>query len=389
LNPADSAWFQQQAEERIRQISRAAQLYTPWLLPEYASVNNDLEPHREGLLGHTPTIAQLPGYIDSLAAQLHTTLDSLGSAGGARLCRELLDLLPDARSRALGLIEDLKKISDRAFALADQMDFGFLINRGRGLLSIAYELEKQQNHPACYDLLSSEARIAYFIAIAKDDIPQESWFQLGRPPLVYEGTGGLLSWTGTMFEYLMPALWMRLYPNTLLAHAAEVAVRCQQAYASRKGVPWGISESAFNKMDPGGNYQYFAFGVPQLAIHKPEQQGPVISPYSTFLALDIDPVAAMRNLRKMQRKRWLGAYGFYEALDFTPTRRSWSRGCEVVRCWMAHHQAMSLLSIANFLDDEVVQRWFHSDPRVQATELLLQEKPAGRMNSQGSRVKVA
>jgi len=388
-NAADAGWFQQQAEERIRQISRTAQLYTPWLLPEYASINNDLELHREGEPSHGPTIAQLPGYIDSLGGQLRATLDSLGSGEPAKLCRELLDLLPDARSRALRLTEDLRKISDRAFEFADEMDFGFLINRGRGLLSVAFELEKQQNHPACYDLLASEARIAYFIAIAKDDIPQESWFELGRPPLLYQGTGGLLSWTGTMFEYLMPALWMRLYPNTLLAHSAEVAVRCQQAYASGKSVPWGISESAFNKMDPAGNYQYFAFGVPQLAIHKPEQEGPVISPYSTLLALDIDPISALRNLRKMQRKGWLGAYGFYEAVDFTRIRRSWTRGCEVVRCWMAHHQAMSLLSIANFLDDEIVQRWFHSDPRVQATELLLQEKPAGRMNQRGSRAKVA
>ena len=198
---------------------------------------------------------------------------------------------------------------------------------------------------------------------------------------------GLLSWTGTMFEYLMPTLWMRVYPNTLLQRAAETAVRVQQTYAASKGAPvWGISESASSRLDDAGNYHYFAFGVAQLAIFKPEQDTPVISPYSTFLALDIDPIAATRNLRKMQRKRWLGPYGFYEALDFS---RPQSRAPEVVRCWMAHHQGMSLLAIANFLDDKIVQRWFHSNPRVQATELLLQEKPAARMSSNGSHAKVA
>ena len=153
---------------------------------------------------------------------------------------------------------------------------------------------------------------------------RKAGFELGRPPVQEQGMTGLLSWTGTMFEYLMPALWMRLYPNTLLQRAAETAVRAQRAYAaSKRATCWGISESSSSKLDASGNYHYFAFGVPQLAIHKPEQDGLVISPYSTFLALDIDPVAATRNLRKMQRKRWLGAYGFYEALDFS---RAQSRG---------------------------------------------------------------
>jgi hypothetical protein len=386
-NEADSSWFLQQAEDRIRQIGRAVQLYSPWLLPEYANVRSYLPTPLGGLPIEGPLLEHMPKFIDSLAIQLRAELDSTASEESAKLCLELLDLLPDAHSRAVRLIEDLKKIADLSFALADEMDFGFLLNRGRSLLSVAFELEKQQNHPACYDLLASEARIAYFVAIAKDDIPQESWFQLGRPPMQEQGMTGLLSWTGTMFEYLMPALWMRLYPNTLLQRAAETAVRAQRAYAASKRAPcWGISESSSSKLDASGNYHYFAFGVPQLAIHKPEQDGLVISPYSTFLALDIDPVAATRNLRKMQRKRWLGAYGFYEALDFS---RAQSRSFEVVRCWMAHHQGMSLLSTANFLDDEIVQRWFHRNPQVQATALLLQEKPAGRMSSNGSHAKVA
>ena len=385
-NEAESHWLLEQAEDRIRQICRVVQLYSPWLLPEYSGVRGSLTVHPDRLR-QGPSLEHLPQFIDYLSVQLRERLDSSLAGDSAKPCRELLELLPDARSRAVRLIEDLYQVADQSSTLADEMDFGFLLNRGRGLFSVAFEMDKQQNHPACYDLLASEARIAYFIAIAKDDIPQDSWFELSRPLVQEQGMTGLLSWTGTMFEYLMPTLWMHLYPNTLLQHAAETAVRVQQTYAASKGAPcWGISESASSRLDDAGNYHYFAFGVPQLAIFKPEQDTPVISPYSTFLALEIDPVAATRNLRKMQRKGWLGAHGFYEALDFS---RAKSRAPEVVRCWMAHHQGMSLLAIANFLDDEIVQRWFHSNPRVQATELLLQEKPAARTSSNGSHAKVA
>jgi cyclic beta-1,2-glucan synthetase len=380
----DILWFQEQAEERIRQICRTAQLYAPWLLPEYAALKNDPAIVPQVQAEHVPMLEQMPAFIDSLSVRLKAAIDSSGQGEPSGLYSELLDLLPETRSRVVRLIEDLNKIAHQAGAFADEMDFGFLLNRNRGLLSVAYEVERQQNHPACYDLLASEARIAYFVGIAKDEIPQESWFQLGRPPMLDQGIPGLLSWTGTMFEYLMPALWMRLYPNTLLERAAEAAVRSQQAYAADKGVPWGISESASSKLDASGNFDYFAFGVPELAIHKPDQDGPVISPYSTFLALGVDSVGALRNLRRMQKRHWLGPYGFYEAIDFSSPHRG-ERGGEVVRCWMAHHQGMSLLSIANFLHDEVVQRWFHNDPRVQATELLLQEKPAGRTRDRDQR----
>ena len=377
---SDAAWFREQAQERIRQITSTVQSCAPWLLPKYAPLTNEISQ----VQGHSSILAldQMPGLIHRLVAQL-TANHSSADEETAKLRRELLELLPEARSRVLGLMGELDRIASQASTLVEEMDFGFLINPGRQLLSVAFELDKGQNHPACYDLLASEARIAYFVGVAKDDISQESWFQLSRPPFEKQGIIGLLSWTGTMFEYLMPALWMRLYPNTLLERAAEVAVLTQRAYGAEKGVPWGISESASSKKDPAGNFHYFAFGVPDLAIFKPEQDGPVISPYSTFLALDIDSVSALKNLRHMQRKNWLASYGFYESLDFSPkresnSRSSKSRGVEPVRCWMAHHQGMSLLAIANFLHDDVVQNWFHSHPRVQATELLLQEKPLAR-----------
>ena len=373
----EARWFQQQAEERIRQIRRMVELYAPWLLPEFAALKNDSLLQLQDRVPDSLALERVPDFIDNLSVTLQAAVATPGAGESKELHRSLLSWLPDARLHVEQLIEDLNKIADDAAALADEMDFAFLLNPSRGLLSIAYEVDKGKIHPACYDLLASEARIAYFVAIAKDEIPQESWFLLGRAPVSNEGITGLLSWTGTMFEYLMPTLWMRIYPNTLLDRSTMVAVRAQQAYAAEKGIPWGISESAFSKLDDAGNYSYFAFGVPQLAIFKPDQGGPVISPYSTFLALSVDPPAALRNLRTMQRKRWLGAYGFYEALDFSPSLgTSRVRRPEVVRSWMAHHLSMSMLSIANLLRDDVVQRWFHSHPRVQATELLLQEKPA-------------
>ena len=374
----EAGWYQKEAEQRISQIGRTVQLYAPWLLPEFSALKNDPVIHRQGRPNELPALKRLPSFIDSLAARLRSA-DASASGETHALYTQLLALLPDARAHVVRLIDDLKNIADQCSSLVDEMDFKFILNRNRGLLSIGFNLDKQIVEPACYDLLASEARIAYFAAIAKDDIQQEAWFQLGRVQTLDRGMAGLLSWTGTMFEYLMPALWMRIYPNTLLERAAVAAVRSQRAYAEDKGIPWGISESSCYKLDPAGNYEYHAFGVPQLAIHKVDVDGPVVSPYSTFLSLPVDSVASLRNLRKLQHKHALQTYGFYEALDFNPKRvRSRFRRFEAVHCWMAHHQGMSLLAIANFLHEDVVQRWFHSHPRVQATELLLQEKPAGR-----------
>ncbi len=383
---ADVEWFREQAEERISQVSRMAQLYAPWLRPEFAALRDAVGTHAPGWLDEAPVLRRMPPFIDSLTVRLQAAGHSMEAPARA-CCQRLLSLLPDAQSHVVRLIEDLNTIADQAGNLADEMEFGFLLNRSRGLLSIGFDVEKQQLHAACYDLLASEARVAFFAAIAKDDIPQESWFQLMRPNTIIQGVAGLLSWTGTMFEYLMPSLWMRIYPNTLLERAAVAAVRAQRAYADDKSIPWGISESSCYKLDDSGNYQYHAFGVPQLAIHKVDIEGPVVSPYSTFLALPIDSSAALRNLRTIQSRKGLGTYGFYEALDFNPSRcQSRFRRFELVHCWMAHHQGMSLLAIANFLRGDVVQRWFHSHPRVQATELLLQEKPAGRPQRPRARV---
>jgi hypothetical protein len=333
---------------------------------------------------HSLTIERLPDVVDRLTARLQFALEHANGSGDRKaLYQRLLAMLPDARSRALALIDDLKQIASTAGKFADEMDFRFLLDPRRKLLSLGFDVETGKHPSACYDLLASEARIAVFAAIAKEDIPQDVWFLLGRSHTREHGFPVLLSWTGTMFEYLMPVLWMRTYPNTLLDNSRIAAVRLQQIYGDEKRVPWGISESAYAKRDEAGNYQYQAFGLPDISLHQGDPGALVISPYSTFLALHVDASAALRNLRRMEGDGWVGAYGFYEAADYSSTsgRRSWRHRRELVRCWMAHHQGMSLIALANFLRDGVVQRWFHSDLRVQATELLLHEKPATNVKS--------
>jgi len=371
---ADTRWFRQQAQLRLRNIRQMIESYEPWWLPEFAPLRDELGLNATST-GRVP-LEQLPDSIRQLQALIDRKLPSLPEERRP-LYGRLKTLLAVAQSNAVSLVENLRKLGAQAGELADAMDFSFLLDPHRKLMSVGFDAQSQQLQNSCYDLLATESRTAVFVAIAKEDIPQDSWFRLGRGHTRDHGRPVLLSWTGTMFEYLMPSLWMRSYPNTLLDRAGVAAVRSQQAYAARRGVPWGISESAYFKLDEHGNYQYQAFGLPQLSLMRRESNPLVISPYSTFLALSVDPPESLRNLRRMETLGWFSSRGFYEAADYTTSRGRfrWSR-CQIVRCWMAHHQGMSLLSMANLLCDNVVQRWFHADRRVQATELLLQEKPA-------------
>ncbi len=377
----DAAWFTAQARARLLMMREATRVYAPWLLDEFYPLRNDpaLDLKRSW---DNVCLDRAAVFMDTLSERLQrAATQSNGSGERTYLYQRLQEHLVSSLSQTLQLISDLRRVAKIADDMAEEMDFGFLLNQRRKLLSIGYDAGGHQLNAAAYDLLASEARAAAFVAIAKDDIPQETWFQLGRGHTIAHGYTVLLSWTGTMFEYLMPAMWMRSFPNTLLDRSRRAAVSAQQAYTGNR-VPWGISESAFAKRDEAGNYNYKAFGVPQIAIHQEEMRGYVISPYSTFLALNVDAVAALRNLRRMSGKGWFGPYGFYESADYSDSgRRSWRHRYEVVRCWMAHHQGMILLSLANFLHDGVVQEWFHREPRVQATELLLHEKPVSHGRS--------
>ncbi len=375
---AEIEWFREETLTRLRAIQDLIRLYAPWELTEFASLRNDRILPAQATDG--PPLQQLPKFMGELEQRLTQNIDS-ASETERTLCENLRSLLPQARSNAVQLIDTLRSVGAEARKLADAMDFSFLLNRRRKLMSVGFNLQTQEVEAACYDLLATESRTAVFAAIAKEDIPEECWFRMGRAHTLAHGRAILLSWTGTMFEYLMPMLWMRSHSNTLLDRSRVAVVGCQREYGARKGVPWGISESAYFKLDEAGNYQYLAFGLPQLGLMKRESCPVVVSPYSTFLALTVDTSAALKNLRRMKKMGWFGAYGFYEAADYsTSSHLGWHR-YKLVRCWMAHHQGMSLLSIANLLCDNVVQRWFNSNRRVQATELLLHEKPVSHVSA--------
>ena len=372
---AEVAWLRNQAEEQIRNVRQLVRSYLPWLLPEFAEL-------RVEVFGKRP-IEQVP--LERLAdwiAEFELHLDQrlqTAKNGSRAVAEEFMKLLAEARENTLQLVISLRKIGRHAEKIADAMDFTFLVDKQRLLMSVGFDAGSKELQPYFYDLLATEPRTAVFVAIAKEDVPQEGWFRLDRPFASDRGRPVLVSWTGTMFEYLMPSIWMRSYRNTLLDRACAAAVRSQQEYATEKGIPWGISESACARINEAGDYHYEAFGVPTLALKKSESDPLIVSPYSTFLALNVDRKNALANLRRMESLGWFGPYGFYEASDFTGRRRRF-RGLrwELVRSWMVHHQGMSLLSLANFLCGNVVQRWFHSHMRVKASELLLQEKSVAR-----------
>ena len=373
-------WFAIQAKLRLENIQKTVHTYAPWMLPEFELLRED---HTLNLpVLDNLALEQLPRFLEKLEQSLDQVISS-GSFESDSPHVRLRAMLPAALANVKELVDLLRAIIADAWRLAENMDFSVLLDQRRKVLSIGFDAEADELHSACYDLLASEARTAAFVAIAKDDIPQETWFQLGRVHTLDQGHPVLLSWTGTMFEYLMPALWMRSYANTLLERSQAYVVASQQAYALEKRVPWGISESAASQLDDAGNYSYHAFGLPNVALHKPEFNALVISPYSTFLALNVDPVESIANLRRMDDLGWFGPYGFYESADFSKGHRFLRRPRSIlVHCWMAHHQGMSLLAIANFLNDNLIQRWFHADRRVQATELLLHEKPVAQVRSQ-------
>lgn len=277
-------------------------------------------------------------------------------------------------------------LAERARRLADDMDFAFLYDPARELFAIGYRVADRDGigrlDTSYYDLLASEARLASFLAIARGDVPQRHWFRLGRPLTVLHGAPVLLSWSGTMFEYMMPPLLMRSYPETLIAESAERAVRHQREYARSMGVPWGISESAYTVVDQHDTYQYRAFGVPGLGLARGLADDLVVAPYASALALPVAAAAAVRNLRRLDSLGARGEYGYFDAVDFTdrsaPADEARTRGRTaepvVVRTYMSHHQGMTLVAVANaLLDDRMVTR-FHHDPMVRATDLLLQER---------------
>jgi cyclic beta-1,2-glucan synthetase len=268
----------------------------------------------------------------------------------------------------------LLALAATARAMARAMRFDFLFDQERKLLSIGYRVMEGSLDPSCYDMLGSEARLASFVAIANGDLPARHWFRLGRAVTPIDRGAALVSWSGSMFEYLMPSLVMRAPAGSLLEQTSRLIVRRQIAYGGELRVPWGISESAYNARDLEFTYQYSSFGVPGLGLKRGLGENLVIAPYATALAAMVDPHAATLNFARLDASAAQGRYGFYEALDYTPRRLRAGQTVAVVRAYMAHHQGMTIVALANTLLNGLMRTRFHSEPRVQATELLLQER---------------
>jgi cyclic beta-1,2-glucan synthetase len=268
----------------------------------------------------------------------------------------------------------LEALRDRARLIAFKMDFSFLLRRDRNLLSIGYRVEERQLDEACYDLLASEARLASLFAIAKGDISTNHWFRLGRPIVEIGFSGALMSWAGSMFEYLMPPLVMKEPRGGILNQTSHLIIKRQIQYARSRQIPWGISEAAYNARDREMTYQYTNFGVPGLGLKRGLAQNIVLAPYATMLAAQFKPREAVANLDRLRAIGALGHFGFYDAVDFTPQRVPEGSDHAVVFNYMAHHQGMSVVSVANVIFEGRMRDRFHSDPVIEAAELLLQEK---------------
>ncbi|MDF3019655.1 MAG: glycosyl transferase [Steroidobacteraceae bacterium] len=282
------------------------------------------------------------------------------------------DLL--ARDPAGFIVEYLETLANTSLELADAMEFDFLYDRQRKLLSIGFRCSDGTLDDSCYDLLASEARLASFIAIAKGDLPARHWFRLGRTVTPIGSGAALVSWSGSMFEYLMPDLVLRAPGGSLLAQTSRLIVKRQIQYGRELDMPWGISESAYNARDLELTYQYSNFGVPGLGLKRGLSENKVIAPYATGLAAMVDGDSALANFRTLENLGVRGPYGFYEAVDFTPSRVPEGQRFVPVRAYMAHHQGMTVVSIANALLDGRMRERFHRDVTVQATDLLLQER---------------
>ncbi|MBI4952336.1 MAG: cyclic beta 1-2 glucan synthetase [Myxococcales bacterium] len=378
-SPADDerAFWALAFESECRRALEALLELAPWAaLP---ALEGETGERALGLarLERGPTLVETAALEGTLVPVLERALAAAqgdASPGGraARLA-ELCDAVRLGSARAAERLAELRELADRCGELAD-LDYEFLYDRDRHLLTIGYNVGDHRFDPSFYDLLASEARLGSFVAIAQGKLPQEHWFSLGRLLTTTAGKPALLSWSGSMFEYLMPLLVMPTYERTILDETYRGVVARQIEHGREHRVPWGVSESGYHKTDAQQNYQYRAFGVPGLGFKRGLAEDLVIAPYASAMALMVEPEAACQNLRRLASEGELGPYGFYEAIDFTPARLPRDEERVTVRSYMAHHQGMAFLSLAYLLLDRPMQRRFASDPAFRATLLLLQER---------------
>lgn len=333
------------------------------------NINSQDHAHREG----ARFIGELNFSIDSILNEI-SDFEINGSFASVPTLRELV--LKD-NLHAKALMEKIESITKNIDIMFSNVDFRFLYNEKRKLFHIGYNLSSQKLDSGCYDLAASEFLLTSFLTVARNDVLVEHWYKLGRPLTIVDGIPCFVSWSGTMFEYLMPNLVMKEYKGSVFAETSRAAVIKQIKYAKRIGIPcWGISESQHYHFDQDSNYQYRAFGVPELRLQPSLSPTLVVAPYATIIALDYADKHCFSNLRKLAELGCTGYYGYYEAIDFNGPDPVAITPYSIVKSFMAHHQGMSLVSINNFIHNGVMKRRFHAEPIIKATEMLLEEKLA-------------
>ena len=379
--------------EQLRSMQREIGSLAPWLAvlertpasedgKGHASVPDEIRAEVFDLLSLTTPLGDVPLRCEKAMAVIASARDRLdASESSGALDPAIATWLDDLESaitmgarRATNLVNDLSGLAQQAEREALGMDFALLYDVHDRHLFIGYNLTADQMDSHHYDLLASEARLTSLVAIAKGDVPAEHWFSLDRPMTRAGGSVAVLSWGGTMFEYLMPPLLMHSQDGTLLAESQRAAVLEQVADGERRQIPWGVSESGFAAFDADHNYQYQAFGVQGLGRKRGLEEDRVIAPYATALALPLFPSSAVQNLRRLEKLGMLGTYGFFEAIDFTPSRLPEGRDHEIVCSHMSHHQGMFLAALVNLLHDDILVKRFEANARVQAAHILLQER---------------
>jgi cyclic beta-1,2-glucan synthetase len=390
LDESVKSWLQAY-ELQIRDHSDDLMQTAPWLMlplwvmihpikedvltPNYAEEARRMDELHTKLLklDSIPSLLEVPKMAMKLKPMIDGILSSLQSGEEREWLLSLKQMITQAGERAAQRITSIEKLAHDCGELAE-IRYDLLFDKSRRLLAVGYNVDDLRRDESCYDLLASEARLSSFVAIAQGSLKQEHWFALGRMLTIAGGELALLSWGGTMFEYLMPQLIMPTYENTLLSQTYRAIVRRQIEYGEQRGVPWGISESGYNMTDVNLIYQYRAFGAPGLGFKRGLIEDLVVAPYASALALMVEPAEACTNLQRMAAEGNLGRYGFYEAIDYTSSRLSRDETSATVRSFMAHHQGMSFLSLAYVLLDRPMQRRFMANPIFQAADLLLQER---------------
>jgi cyclic beta-1,2-glucan synthetase len=366
---SETNWWKERLATQIQKHLDDLKLFIPWLfLPALPGNFNS-----PGILNGIPTLKEL-AHIDISS---ETEMNRLRTLANTPEEKEWLSsfekALTEASKHANEIIGNLNRLARQCNELSD-IEFDFLYDRTKNLLTIGYNIEEHRTDASYYDLLASEARLTAFLGVSQGKLPQESWFSLSRLLTNAGGRPILLSWGGSMFEYLMPLLVMPSYANTLLKQTDEAAVERQIEYGTQRGVPWGMSESGYNMVDTALNYQYRAFGVPGLGLKRGLGEDLVVAPYASVLALMVAPVKTYENIREMVRQGFEGKYGFYEAVDYTTSRLPRGQKNAIIQSYMAHHQGMSILALAYLLLDKPMQKRFEAEPQFQATLLLLQER---------------